>query len=287
MRMLGPALPSPDTDATSSSGPLSAGRPERAPGRIPAHLAVVMDGNGRWAEQRGLPRFSGHEVAARRVFEVIDGALQMGVRYLSVFAFSTENWHRSREEVTELLTCLEESARRYIDGFIQRGVRFAWCGTSDGLSETLGASLRRLERATAGGTALTYTMCINYGGRADLTQAARAAAREVRAGRLRPEDIGEATLARFLLAGDLPDVDLLIRPGGERRLSNFLLWHCAYAELHFTEELWPDFTRQHLLRSLDVYAQRDRRFGTAPGHRTSSPAIAHADLFPHRGLEEP
>ncbi|MFE4874680.1 polyprenyl diphosphate synthase [Streptomyces sp. NPDC056682] len=234
------------------------------PDRIPTHVAVVMDGNGRWAEQRGLSRSEGHWTALARMFETVEAALTVGVKWLSVFAFSSENWQRSTDEVEGLLGCVTGMAGENADEIVKRGIRFRWCGSPEGLPGTLIDDLHELEKATASGTAINCTLCFNYGGRADIVQAARKAVEAARAGRLDPEDLNEAALARLMLAPDLPDVDLLIRSGGEQRLSNFMLWQCAYAEIAFLPDLWPDVTREHLWQAIADYARRERRFGGAP-----------------------
>ena len=239
--------------------------PVVAPDRMPAHVAVVMDGNGRWAEQRGLARSEGHRTALARMFEIVDGALLAGVKWLTVFAFSSENWQRSPDEVNGLLECCREGAAlERIGEILARDIRIRWCGLPEGMPEDLVESLHALERATASGSAMTCTLCFNYGGRADIVRAARMAMDQARTGRLRPEELDEATLAGFMLTADLPDVDLLIRSGGEQRLSNFMLWLCAYAEIVFLPQLWPDVTREHLWAAIDAYARRERRFGAAP-----------------------
>ncbi|MBD0693581.1 di-trans,poly-cis-decaprenylcistransferase [Streptomyces sp. CBMA123] len=231
--------------------------------RVPVHVAVVMDGNGRWAEQRGLARSEGHWTSQARIFETVDGALAMGVRWLTLFAFSSENWQRSEEEVRQLLDCCRGGANGMLGEVLERGIRFRWCGLPDGMPDDLIESLRELEAATASGTAITCTLCFNYGGRADIVRAARSAMREAQARRLEPADLDEATLSRYMLVPDMPDVDLLIRTGGEQRLSNFMLWQNAYAEIVFLPDLWPDVTRQHLWDAIATYGHRKRRFGTA------------------------
>lgn len=238
--------------------------PVLAPDRIPAHVAVVMDGNGRWAERRGLPRSAGHWTALARIFEITDGALQIGVPWLTVFAFSSENWQRSTDEVTQLIDICRAGAGGTVSEVVARGIRFRWCGVPDGLPEDLIEALHELERLTAGGAIMTYTLCFNYGGRADILRAARSAIEHAQAGQLPPTELTEADLDRFMLTADLPDVDLLIRTGGEQRLSNFMLWPCAYAEIMFVPQLWPEFTRKHLWEAIESYAHRDRRFGEVP-----------------------
>jgi undecaprenyl diphosphate synthase len=212
--------------------------------RVPAHVAIIMDGNGRWAEQRGLPRTKGHEAGERALFDVVEGALEAEVRYLSVFAFSTENWSRPSDEVDFLLGFNRSLLRVRRDDLNSRGVKIRRIGRREGVPEDVLAEFDAAEEATIGNTRLDLLVCFNYGGRAELRDAA-----------------AEGSIEEHLYAPDAPDVDLLIRTSGERRLSNFLLWQCAYAELYFTETLWPDFQRQALFDALKDYAARNRRFG--------------------------
>jgi undecaprenyl diphosphate synthase len=230
-----------------------------------------MDGNGRWAEHRGLARAEGHRTALARMFEIVDGALAIGVRWLSVFAFSSENWRRSPDEVRGLLDCCREGAAlERLGGILARDIRIRWCGLPEGMPADLVEALRGLEKATASGSAMTCTLCFNYGGRADIVQATRMAMEQARTGRLSPDELDEAALGRFMLTAEMPDVDLLIRSGGEQRLSNFMLWQSAYAEIVFLPQLWPDVTRRHLWDAVEAYARRERRFGAA-STSTSTP----------------
>ncbi|MFH8656489.1 polyprenyl diphosphate synthase [Streptomyces afghaniensis] len=240
--------------------------PHIPPDRLPAHVAVIMDGNGRWAQQRGLPRHAGHRAGAAAVREVVHGALDIGLRHLTLYTFSTENWHRDPREVDAILDLL----RREVvdDPFRDLDVRLRWHGRTGRLPPDLADLLHLRERGTRTRTGLTLTMCIDYGGRDELTRAAAALARRARAGRLDPDLIGEEDFARHLPHPDMPDVDLLWRTGNEQRTSNFLPWHTAYAELHFTPDLWPDTDRRHLWQAITTYTHRQRRLGTAP---TSTP----------------
>jgi undecaprenyl diphosphate synthase len=213
-------------------------------GRVPAHVAIIMDGNGRWAEQRGLPRSKGHEEGERALFDVVEGALEAGLRYLSVFAFSTENWTRPQEEVEFLLAFDRSRLRSRREALKTRGVKLRRIGRREGVPDDVLEEFDSAERDTSGNSRLDLLVCFNYGGRAELEDAAAA-----------------GSLAENLYAPDAPDVDLLIRTSGERRLSNFLLWQSAYAELYFTETLWPDFKREGLFGALQDYASRERRFG--------------------------
>ncbi|GAB2677226.1 isoprenyl transferase [Thalassiella azotivora] len=230
---------------------------------VPAHVAIVMDGNGRWANRRGLTRTAGHEAGESALFDVVAGALEIGVRHLSVFAFSTENWKRSPEEVRFLMGFNKQVLRRRRDDMARWGVRMRWTGRRPRLWTSVIRELEEAERLTRHNDRLTLNMCINYGGRAEIADAARAIAVEAAAGRLDPTRVDERTVQRFLDEPDLPDVDLFLRTSGEQRISNFMLWQSAYAELVFLDELWPDVDRRHLWRAIEAYARRDRRYGGA------------------------
>ncbi len=230
---------------------------------VPQHVALVMDGNGRWANERGLPRNRGHEAGEDALFDCVEGAIEMGIGWLSAYAFSTENWKRSPEEVAFLMRFTEGVMRRRLDDMDALGVRVRWAGRRPKLWRTV---IRRLEEAevrTAGNDRLTLCMCVNYGGRAEIADAAAALAHDVEAGRVSPKNVNEKMLARYLDEPDMPDVDLFIRTSGEQRISNFLLWQSAYAELMFTDTRWPDFDRRQLWDACLEYAGRERRFGTS------------------------
>ena len=232
------------------------------PSRIPRHVAVVMDGNGRWARQRGLKRTQGHEAGEDALFEAVEGALELGIRYLTVYAFSTENWRRPLDEVRFLMNFNESILLRRRQELHERGVRIRFSGRRGG--RVPGRVLRRMEESeelTRKNRTMTLIIALNYGGRAELVDAARSIAREAVDGRLDPDKVDEKTLARHLYLPDVPDPDLLVRTSGEYRLSNYLLWQLAYAELFFTDVLWPDFRRQHLYEAVKAYQTRDRRFG--------------------------
>lgn len=237
--------------------------PQLPPELVPAHVAVVMDGNGRWAKERGLPRTKGHEAGEAALFDVIAGAIEVGVTTLSAYAFSTENWKRSPDEVRFLMGFNRDVIRRRRDELAAMGVRVRWAGRRGRLWKSVVDELETAEEMTLDNSVLTLQFCVNYGGRAEIADAAAAIAREAAAGRLDPAKVDEKTIARFLDEPDLPDVDLFLRTSGEQRTSNFLLWQSAYAELVFLDVLWPDVDRRHLWQAIELYAQRDRRYGGA------------------------
>src|SRR5918911_3711502 len=243
--------------------PSGATPPEVPPELVPRHVAIVMDGNGRWAKQRGLPRTAGHEQGEHSLFDVVEGAIEVGVGWLSAYAFSTENWKRSPDEVRFLMGFNRDVIRRRRDDMHAMGVRVRWAGRRPRLWRSVIEELEVAEEMTRDNNVLTLTMCVNYGGRAEIADAAAAIAREAAAGRLNPDKVDERTVARFLDEPDLPDVDLFVRSSGEHRTSNFLLWQSAYAELVFLDTLWPDFDRRHLWAACEEDAHRQRRFGSA------------------------
>jgi undecaprenyl diphosphate synthase len=230
---------------------------------VPRHVAVVMDGNGRWANQRGLPRTRGHEAGEAALLDLVAGAIEVGVTHVSAYAFSTENWKRSPEEVRFLMGFNRDVIRRRRDQMHEWGVRVRWAGRRPRLWRSVVRELEAAEELTRHNDVLTLTMCVNYGGRAEIADAARGLARDVAAGRVKPDRVDERLLARYLDEPDLPDVDLFLRTSGEQRTSNFLLWQSAYAELVFVPELWPDVDRLVLWHAVDEYARRDRRYGGA------------------------
>ena len=238
---------------------------EKAPkfSTLPQHIAVVMDGNGRWAQERGLPRTKGHEAGEAALFDMVEGALELGIPYLSAYAFSTENWKRSPEEVRFLMNFNREVIRRRRDEMNARGVRIRWAGREPKLWKSVLNELLEAEELTKHNRKLTLTMCVNYGGRAEIVDAAQALAQDVRRKRVDPEKITEKIFARYLDEPDMPDVDLFLRSSGEMRTSNFLLWQSAYAELVFLDTLWPDVDRRTLWKALEIYSARQRRFGKA------------------------
>src|SRR5690606_7028323 len=230
---------------------------------IPRHVAIVMDGNGRWAKARGLPRTEGHQMGESSLFDVIEGAIELGIPYLSAYAFSTENWKRSPEEVRFLMGFNRDVIRRRRDQLHEMGVRVRWAGRTGRLWKSVIKELRDAEELTKHNTVLTLQFCVNYGGRAEIVDAAAKLAKDVAAGRVNPDKITEKTFRRYLDEPDIPDVDLFVRSSGEQRVSNFLLWQSAYAEMVFLNQLWPDFDRRDLWRACESYAKRDRRYGGA------------------------
>jgi undecaprenyl diphosphate synthase len=226
-------------------------------------VAIVMDGNGRWAKDRGLPRTKGHEAGEAALLDVIHGAIEMGIGTLSAYAFSTENWKRSPDEVRFLMGFNRDVIRRRRDELDAMGVRVRWAGRHRRLWRSVIDELEEAQRRTQDNTTLTLQFCVNYGGRAEIADAAAAIARDVASGRLDPSKVDEKTIARRLYEPGLPDVDLFVRSSGEQRTSNFMLWQAAYAEMVFLDTLWPDFDRRDLWRAVEIYARRDRRYGGA------------------------
>ena len=231
--------------------------------KIPHHVALVMDGNGRWAKKRGLPRTKGHEAGELALFDVVEGAIQIGVKELSAYAFSTENWRRSPDEVKFLMGFNREVIRRRRDQMNEMGVRIRWVGRPQRLWKTVIDELQIAEELTSKNRTLTLNMCVNYGGRAEITDAAAAIARDVQRRKIKPEQVNEKLFARYLDEPKMSDVDLFLRSSGEQRTSNFLIWQSAYAEMVFMDVLWPDVTRETLWKAIQIYADRDRRFGKA------------------------
>jgi undecaprenyl diphosphate synthase len=237
--------------------------PRLAPSGIPRHVAVVMDGNGRWAKERGLPRTAGHEAGEAALFDMVEGAIEIGVKELSAFAFSTENWKRSPEEVRFLMGFNRDVIRRRRDEMHSLGVRVRWLGRAPRLWKSVISELQVAEELTASNKVLTLNMCVNYGGRAEIADAAASLARDVKRRKIDPDSINEKVFAKYLYHGDVPPVDLLLRSSGEQRMSNFLIWQAAYAEMVFLDTLWPDADRLTLWKAIEIYAQRERRFGKA------------------------
>lgn len=231
------------------------------PTKLPRHVAIIPDGNGRWAEQRGLPRNAGHQQGIQALRDVARAAHEIGVRGLTVFAFSTENWGRPAEEVDSLMHLLAGYLQDEVDELVRNGIRLRVMGRVDELPAHLQRAVERALARTEGNTEMTLTFGLSYSGRAELVDATRRIAREVESGRLDPDAIDEKCVSSHLYAPDVSDPDLLIRTGVERRISNFLLWQLAYTELFFSDRLWPDFTKQDLVDALLAYQSRERRFG--------------------------
>jgi undecaprenyl diphosphate synthase len=237
---------------------------ESAP-RIPRHIAIVMDGNGRWAERRRRPRSLGHREGQKAVRAAIEFCLRRGVEALTLFAFSSENWNRPQSEVGALMQLFLKALDREVDELHENGVCIAFVGDLSAFQPELRERMHGAMRKTGGNEKLKLNIAVNYGGRWDIADAARRVALEVAAGRVRDEDISEQTLAPFFCLAELPPVDLFIRTGGEQRISNFLLWQVAYAELYFTEALWPDVDADVLAGALAEFARRERRYGLTSG----------------------
>ncbi|MFT5066683.1 MAG: undecaprenyl diphosphate synthase [Yoonia sp.] len=227
----------------------------------PDHVAIIMDGNGRWATQRGRPRLFGHHAGARRVREMVEACPDLGVKYLTIFAFSTENWKRTQSEVAGLMKLFRRYIEREAKALFQDGVRVRFIGDRQKLDDKLVSLMDNLELYTSGNDKVHLTIALNYGGRDEVTRAAQRLAFEVEQGRLSHKDVDAETLSKFLDTRFLPDPDLVIRTSGEARISNFLLWQSAYAEYEFIDTLWPDFTAEEFGKILSNYSNRERRFG--------------------------
>ncbi|MFC0581042.1 isoprenyl transferase [Micrococcoides hystricis] len=251
---------SPTDQVPATPVPASAGY---QPGTVPEHLAIVMDGNGRWANQRGLPRTDGHRAGEAALLRALAGAINAGVKYVSVYAFSTENWKRSIDEVRFLMGYSRNVLRRRRDLLHSWNVRIRWNGLEKRLWSSVIKELKEAEELTKNNTGTQLIMCVNYGGRAELLGAVQQLASEAAAGKIKANRITENMIGQRLALPDVPDVDLFVRTSGEQRISNFLLWQSAYAEMLFLEELWPDVTEESILSAIDVYTGRDRRFGGA------------------------
>jgi len=258
-----PLTPKPMTHRAPRPHSSGATPPQIPADLVPNHVAIVMDGNGRWAEARGLPRTAGHEKGEAALFDVVEGAIELGIGAVSAYAFSTENWKRSPDEVRFLMGFNRDVIRRRRDDMHELGVRVRWAGRRPRLWRSVIKELQVAEELTRNNDVLTLTMCVNYGGRAEIADAAASLARDVAAGQVDPGRITERTFARYLDEPDMPDVDMFWRTSGELRTSNFLLWQAAYAELVFSDVAWPDVDRRTLWAAVEEYAQRTRRYGTA------------------------
>ncbi|ATF14141.1 isoprenyl transferase [Brevibacillus sp. HB1.2] len=230
-------------------------------GKIPEHVAIIMDGNGRWANKRSLPRVAGHRAGMKAVKEVVKAADEIGVRYMTMYAFSTENWKRPRDEVDFLMKLPQEFLSTELDELIERGVRIRMLGSKNELPSHTLKALLEAEEKTKDNSGLQLNFALNYGGRDELAKAFSEMAAQVKAGELQPEQLTEELISSYLYTSEIPDPDLLIRTSGEIRLSNFMLWQLAYTELWFTDVLWPDFTREHFYQAIVEYQGRARRYG--------------------------
>jgi undecaprenyl diphosphate synthase len=242
---------------TARAAPAQAGEP-------PAHVAIIMDGNRRWAQARGLPVALGHRAGAEAARRTVEAAARQGIGWLTLFAFSSENWRRPHEEVSALTGLLRLYLRSEVASLVKEGVRLRVIGDYGRFGAELGRAIRAAEEATAGGARLNLAIALSYGGRDEILAAARQAARAVAEGRLAPEALDEATFGGFLQTAGMPDPDLIIRTSGEQRLSNFLLWQAAYAEFVFQDVLWPDYGAEHLAEAVAAYVRRERRYGARP-----------------------
>jgi undecaprenyl diphosphate synthase len=231
--------------------------------QIPNHVALVMDGNGRWAKKRGLARTAGHEAGEAALFDVVQGAIQIGVKELSAYAFSTENWRRTPDEVRFLMGFNRDVLRRRRDDMNNLGVKIQWAGRPQRLWGSVIKELQEAEELTKKNKVLTLNMCVNYGGRSELVDAVQSIAKEVSKRKLKPDQINEKVISKHLYSPKMSDVDLFLRSSGEQRTSNFLPWQSVYAEMVFMDILWPDVDRTTLWRAIEIYAERDRRFGKA------------------------
>jgi undecaprenyl diphosphate synthase len=236
--------------------------PVPRPDKIPAHVAIIMDGNGRWAKARGLPRILGHKKGAEALRNILEGCREMGLRYLTIYAFSAENWKRPVLEVSELMELLSHYLGSEVAHLHKNGIRLRVIGDMEKLSPDIRNQIQQAEALTRDNNAFNLTVALSYGARQEMLHAVRTLASDIEQGKIAAEHVNESTLASLLYTRDMPDPDLLIRTGGEHRLSNFLLWQSAYAELYFTSVLWPDFSVEHLREAINEYATRERRYGT-------------------------
>ncbi|CAB4334519.1 MAG: isoprenyl transferase [Actinobacteria bacterium] len=230
---------------------------------IPQHIAIVMDGNGRWAKERGLPRTAGHEAGEKVLFDLVEAAISFGIKELSAYAFSTENWKRTPEEVKFLMGYSRDVLRNRRDRLNEMGVKVQWIGRPQRLWKSVIEELEEAQELTKKNKVLTLNMCVNYGGRAELVDAATALARDVKRGKVKPDSITEKTIEKYLYSPKMRDVDMFLRSSGEQRTSNFLPWQSTYAEFVFMDVLWPDMTPKLLWKAIEEYSERDRRFGKA------------------------
>lgn len=229
--------------------------------KIPQHIAIIMDGNGRWAKQKRMPRNYGHMQGSKRVEDICRAAHELGVKYLTIYAFSTENWSRPADEVKALMKILRDYLKESVKKASENNMRVRVIGDRERLDEDIRASIEHLEEVSAGNTGLNFQIALNYGGRDEMLRAIRRIATECKDGQLSVEDIDEKLFSSYLDTSDIPEPDFMIRTSGEQRLSNFLLWQTAYSEFYFPEVLWPDFDKKELKKAIEEYTKRDRRFG--------------------------
>ncbi len=229
--------------------------------KLPAHIAVIMDGNGRWAARRGLPRSAGHREGANTLKRIVRECDSLGVKYLTAYAFSTENWNRPKEEVDALMSLLLEFLRNAEKELAGKNIRILVIGDSDKLSPEIRREIKRVVLNTSGNTGLSLVIALNYGSRCEIAAAAARIAKDVLDGRITPEDVDEKLFSCYLYTKDIPDPDLVIRPSGENRLSNFLLWQSSYSEFWYSDILWPDFSKRYLIEAICEYQRRNRRYG--------------------------
>jgi len=229
--------------------------------RLPLHIAVIMDGNGRWAKKRGLPRVMGHRAGMKSVREVIKSCRELGIKHLTLYAFSSENWKRPKEEVETLMRFLNEYIDKELPSFIKNGIRLNFIGRTDGLPDFVRPRMKKATEETRDCKGMTLNVALNYSGRSEIVDAAKKFASYVKAGKLGADDLDEGSFGGFLYTAGQPDPDLLIRTSGEMRISNFLLWQISYAELYVTPKLWPDFRKKDLIDAVSEYQKRERRFG--------------------------
>ncbi|MDC0515111.1 isoprenyl transferase [Flavobacteriaceae bacterium] len=237
--------------------------------KLPKHVAIIMDGNGRWANLQGKNRVSGHQQGAKSVREVVEEAVKMEIEFLTLYAFSTDNWSRPKEEVSLLMKLLVNSLKKEFKRLIKNNIRLQSIGNMDGLPNPVKEELTYVIEKTKNNTGMVLTLALNYGGKEELTAAVKAIAFKVKNSIISPEKVDQSTIIEHLYTQNLPAVDLLIRTSGEERISNFLLWHIAYAELYFTKTLWPDFKKEDLQKALVDYTKRERRFGKTSEQLTS------------------
>ncbi|GFO85157.1 MULTISPECIES: isoprenyl transferase [Anaerostipes] len=228
---------------------------------VPQHVAIILDGNGRWAKKKHLPRNMGHVQGSKTVERIIEDAYDLGIKYLTVYAFSTENWKRPKDEVDALMKLLRDYLKNCIKRANKNNMKVRVIGDVSGLSQDLQDKIRQLEEASKDNTGINFTIALNYGSRDEMVRAMKHMAEDIQSGRIQKEDITEASFQNYLDTRDLPDPDLMIRTSGEERLSNFMLWQLAYTEFYFTDVLWPDFNKKELKKAIEYYNGRDRRFG--------------------------